>query len=283
MVLIVASIGLLALREIQFSRKFQSAQQERLQLLDQQEALKVRVQQAEASVADFQGRLASRSVESPLVVPNSKAQASIAALEAQVKALQSASHRRPARPSVPEYDPTNPQSALTQSEPPEPQTNSVPMRNWGTEQALGAPNTERAGDLPTAWASREPDAGPEWLAVGFDQAMDVAEVRVRETFNPGAISKITALVNGGEVVLWEGTASGGMAPRDFVIPVSGNIRADSVVIHLDSARVPGWNEIDAVELVGRDGSRQWATSSSASSSYADSRGLDGQPVPAAGR
>jgi len=152
------------------------------------------------------------------------------------------------------------------------------MRNWGTEQVLGAPNTERAGDLPTAWASREPDAGPEWLAAGFDQAVDIAEVRVRETFNPGAISKITAFQNGQEVVLWEGTASGGVAPRDFVIPVSGNIRADSVVIHLDSARVPGWNEIDAVELVGRDGSRQWATSSSASSTYAEGRPPETPPA-----
>ena len=38
-------------------------------------------------------------------------------------------------------------------------------------------------------------------------------------------------------------------------------------------RVAGWNEIDAVELIGRDGSRQWAKGANASSSYGASRGL----------
>ena len=42
-----------------------------------------------------------------------------------------------------------------------------------------------------------------------------------------------------------------------------------MTIHLDTTRVPGWNELDAVELVGRDGSRQWATSADASSTYAE--------------
>jgi hypothetical protein len=32
--------------------------------------------------------------------------------------------------------------------------------------------------------------------------------------------------------------------------------------------VPGWNEIDAVELIG-DGIRQWAKSAAASSSFSD--------------
>jgi hypothetical protein len=35
--------------------------------------------------------------------------------------------------------------------------------------------------------------------------------------------------------------------------------------------VPGWNEIDAVELIGRDGSHQWAKQASASSTYAEPR------------
>ena len=51
--------------------------------------------------------------------------------------------------------------------------------------------------------------------------------------------------------------------------VGGAIRAQSVKVYLDTARVPGWNEIDAVQIIGRDGSKQWASASSASSSYAD--------------
>src|SRR5258706_8055915 len=39
----------------------------------------------------------------------------------------------------------------------------VPRRSWGPEQATGAPDTFSAGDISTAWASREPNAGAEWL------------------------------------------------------------------------------------------------------------------------
>ena len=63
----------------------------------------------------------------------------------------------------------------------------------------------------------------------------------------------------------------GVAPVERVFPVSGAISASGVRVYLDTQRVPGWNEIDAVELVGRDGSRQWAAHARASSSFADRR------------
>ena len=49
----------------------------------------------------------------------------------------------------------------------------------------------------------------------------------------------------------------------------GAARRQGVIVRLDTASVPGWNEIDAIELVGRDGSRQWAVAANASSSYAE--------------
>jgi hypothetical protein len=51
--------------------------------------------------------------------------------------------------------------------------------------------------------------------------------------------------------------------------VPGGIVAQRVTVYLDTTRVTGWNEIDAVELVSRDGSRQWAKSASASSYYGE--------------
>ncbi len=192
----------------------------------------------------------------------------MASIEQQVQRLQAALGPRGLRPAISEYDPAQPPPELPASEEPT-ATRGGTGRSWGTEQVVGAPNTPTAGDQPTAWASREPDGGPEWLQAGFDRPVDISEIRVRETYNPGAISKVTALSNGQEVVLWEGTAAPGPAPRDFVIRPVQPIQADSVLVHLDTARVAGWNEIDAVELVGRDGTRQWASSSRASSTYAD--------------
>jgi hypothetical protein len=150
---------------------------------------------------------------------------------------------------------------------------SQPVRRaWGEEQATGAPDTHQAGDISTAWASRLPDGGEEWLSLDYSNQVFLAEVRVRETYNPGAISKVAAVLpNGQEQIIWEGVTEPGEAPIEKVFPVSGNIYAKGVKVYLDTRRVPGWNEIDAVELVGRDGTRQWASQASASSSYADPR------------
>jgi hypothetical protein len=142
-------------------------------------------------------------------------------------------------------------------------------RGWGPEQVLGPPDTPQAGDCQTAWASQTQDGGEEWLRLDYETAVNVAEVRIRESYNPGAVSRVTALPEGGEeVLLWEGEDPTEQAPSDFVVEVPADVTAKSVKVYLDTARVVGWNEIDAVELVGKDGSRQWATFAAASSTYA---------------
>jgi hypothetical protein len=146
------------------------------------------------------------------------------------------------------------------------------MRAWGPEQASGAPDTLTAGDQATAWASLAPDGGTEWLQAEFANAVEAAQVRVLENDNPGAVVKITGLTeNGAEVTLWQGEEAKLAAPADQVFNVPAGLRVRSVQVWLDTAKVPGWNEIDAVELIGRDGSRQWAKSTTASSTYASPR------------
>ena len=143
-------------------------------------------------------------------------------------------------------------------------------RGWGPEQATGPPDTHRAGDIQTAWATREPDGGEEWLLLTYETAVDVAEVRIWETYNPGAVTKVTALPEeAAEVVLWEGKDPTTEAPGELVVQAAEDVRAAKIKVHLDTTLRQGWNEIDAVELVGRDGTRQWASNASASSSYAD--------------
>lgn len=145
-------------------------------------------------------------------------------------------------------------------------------RRWGHEQAAGEPDTGQAGDIPTAWASKAPDGGEEWIQLDYDRAVDLQQVSVVESHNPGAIRKVVAVLpDGTESPIWEGI----MEPSDADELVSSDfkvaspVRAQSVKVYLDTARVPGWNEIDAVQIVGRDGSKQWASASRASSSYAD--------------
>lgn len=147
-------------------------------------------------------------------------------------------------------------------------------RSWGPEQATGAPDTFQAGDLRTAWASRGQDDGPEWLQVKFQQAVTIAKVRVRETYNPGAITRITAVSESGhETTLWEGGEPPSVAPVEMEFTATYSVTSQTVKVYLDTSLVPGWNEIDAVELIGQDGSRQWAISATASSTFASGSNL----------
>ena len=147
------------------------------------------------------------------------------------------------------------------------------QRSWGPEQMVGPPNTQDAGDHATAWAPKTSrGAGEEWIHLGYDNTVELAQINVRETYNPGAISKIAAVLpNGQETILWEGVEPVSQAPVNMSFSLPAGVQANHVKVYLDRRRVPGWNEIDAVELVGRDGSRQWATSATASSSYAEPR------------
>jgi hypothetical protein len=152
--------------------------------------------------------------------------------------------------------------------PPDPQP--AKGRGWGPEQATGAPDTPGAGDISTAWAALTPDGGIEWLKLDYQTMVNAAQIRVRETYNPGAVFKITNILpDGQESVLWEGVENPDTVPFDSVFNISGTAYVRSVKIYFDTSRVRGWNEIDAVELVARDGFSQWASQASASSTYAD--------------
>ncbi|WP_035613218.1 hypothetical protein [Haloferula sp. BvORR071] len=148
--------------------------------------------------------------------------------------------------------------------------------SWSPGQAAGAPDTATHGDFATAWASQSQDGGKEWLQLKYAGTTEIGEVVVHESYNPGAISRVVAMMpDGGEQVLWEGTQDPGTAgqARNSSFTVPPGISSDQIRVEMDTARVPGWNEIDAVELVGRDGKRQWATESTASSYYGEGRAL----------
>src|SRR5689334_10692647 len=80
-----------------------------------------------------------------------------------------------------------------------------PKRSWGPEQATGEPDTPGAGDITTAWASETPDGQAEWLICEFEKPVQAIFLRVHETYNPGALVKVTAFgADGKELTAWEG-------------------------------------------------------------------------------
>ena len=114
--------------------------------------------------------------------------------------------------------------------------------------------------------------------------MEIQEINVLETHNPGSIAKIAAILSdGSEKTLWQGTATqpeNGEDALETSLPVPKGTTASQIKVYLDTTRVQSWPEIDAVEMVGTNGSRQWATTSSASSSYSENYAPIPTPPPA---
>jgi hypothetical protein len=144
---------------------------------------------------------------------------------------------------------------------------------WGPLQATGPPDTPTPGDRDTAWAAAQPDAAGDWLELSYPAAVVPRSVRIYESYNPGAVSRITAFkADGAEVEAWQGvdptppSAQSGTSVMPLAVPFS----TKRIRIYIASEKVPGWNEIDAVALVGPDGRLQWAADARASSFYGDS-------------
>src|SRR6266542_2027829 len=143
-------------------------------------------------------------------------------------------------------------------------------RNWGPEQATGEPDTPGAGDIVTAWASATPDGQDEWLLLEYAEPVVPTAVLVHETFNPGALERVTAFgLDGKEVELWKGKdpTPVGAARRVSAVKFKKRFKTNRIRIHLASTRVAGWNEIDAVGLRDSEGKVQWAQAVEASSTY----------------
>ena len=139
---------------------------------------------------------------------------------------------------------------------------SVPLKKpkqgkaapYGPAQATGEPEILTAGDNPQAWTPQQPDGGIEWLLVEFENVVRIAEIRIRESNNPGAVIKVVALFDDKETVVFEGEDPSEAAPTDLIIEPVNDVRTKSVKIFIDTKIKPGWEQIDAVELVGKDGS-----------------------------
>lgn len=144
-------------------------------------------------------------------------------------------------------------------------------RGWGPEQATGPPNTPLPGDHDTAWASQTPDNQDEWLLLEYAVPIVPDKIMIYESFNPGAVNRITAFkLTGEEVEVWKGKDPTPTGQQIGVseIRLSLTFKTNRVRLHVNSLAVPGWNEIDAVGLRDAAGTTHWAIAADASSTFA---------------
>jgi hypothetical protein len=133
---------------------------------------------------------------------------------------------------------------------------TAPKAGYSPWQVTGAPNIDRYSDNPLSWTTKAGDSkDPEWLEVGFARPVHATSIRIRQNAAPGVISRIE-LIDDARIAhtIWEGTDDTPYAKNTIGWLVKDLPRTTYLVtgarITLMTARVWGWNEIDAVQLVG---------------------------------
>jgi hypothetical protein len=124
--------------------------------------------------------------------------------------------------------------------------------SWSATQATGEPDTTAYGDYPTAWAPSGADIGPQWIELGYDVAVRPSEIVIWESSGAGFVTLVEAvdLATGDWVTLFEGTDGSPDSLVGFSPPLlRTDVVTDRLRITIDTD-VPGWNEIDAVALIG---------------------------------
>lgn len=127
---------------------------------------------------------------------------------------------------------------------------------WSAMQATGAPNTFRCGDYQTAWSSAASDSVSQ-LTLRYSEAVYVTQVNIIETFNPNQVQMVELVGNFDRaIVIYDKQPSqvDQSCPFTLTVPVERTEeRYDTIRITLDQSILGlGWNQIDAVELIGLD-------------------------------
>ena len=125
-------------------------------------------------------------------------------------------------------------------------------RIFGEPDATCVPFEDLAFEF-NAWVTGEPDRGEEWIEVRFAQPVFATAIEVHEALNPGAVVRILIRDFSGELhEVWAGKDPNDTCPAvlraDFE-PLA--FASNTVRVELNTALVPGFNQLDAVKLVGR--------------------------------
>jgi hypothetical protein len=124
---------------------------------------------------------------------------------------------------------------------------------WSANQATGAPNVDKYADDGNAWTSKTPDGGIEWLDLKYPKPVHAEEVRVRESLGSGAVIKVEIFdEQGAPHTVWAGNDPTTDLNYLMVKFPKTTFKTDRVKVTLATNVVPGWNEIDAVQLIGTD-------------------------------
>jgi len=127
---------------------------------------------------------------------------------------------------------------------------------WSAMQATGAPNVEHYGDDGRAWAPKTADGGIEWLDLTYAKPVNASEVRIRESCGSGAVVRLEIFDDqGNSHKVWQGDDPTKELNYFILKFPATSYKTNHLRITLATNAVPGWNEIDAVQLIGKSPAR----------------------------
>jgi hypothetical protein len=156
-----------------------------------------------------------------------------------------------------------------------PSSYSPPSGINAADQAAGAPNSpialgENQVDRANSWAEASGDQGKiNELTLTYGTSVNITEVIVRETLNAGTISKLEVLKSGTFETVYTksgSTETGGTMTgvnpgkvSDTSIKLTNilNYKSNQIRISVGEVGVNEYNEIDAVELIGKVSDRNY--------------------------
>ncbi len=125
-------------------------------------------------------------------------------------------------------------------------------KQWSADQVVGQPDSTTPGRDGKGWAPQRPDDGAEWIVVQYKLSVFPLKVRICESLEPGFVVRVDGFDSANKIyTLWQGEDPTRAGTEFFEIDSARTTKPiNRLRITIDSAKVRGWNEIDAVELVG---------------------------------
>lgn len=126
---------------------------------------------------------------------------------------------------------------------------------WSASQVIGKPDAPGCGDYQFSWASAASDSIAT-LEVSFSSLVYPLEIFIHESFNPDQVVKVEVLNpdTGAYYTVLQKNPTQVDRPCPYVLEiiVKGiDFKTDQIRITVDQSQLGlGWNEIDAVQLVG---------------------------------
>ncbi len=125
---------------------------------------------------------------------------------------------------------------------------------WSAMQAVGEPDVDDCEDSSDAWASLQSNT-KEWIELTYATPVFPTEINIHMNYNPSQVVEVQIITVDGDAytVIETEPEVVPYCPDEYSITLdlTKQILVDKVKIFIDQSELGiGWNEVDAVELVG---------------------------------